>query len=191
MYILILYTINGFWGIYTSTQVGRFYAHEILDSSHFFYEIIEYDIVYFSFSTTVISLLTCLTVTAIGKLLGLNLYFYYSRGVITRLILWAVPLILLSAYAIQGFFEFENFLTAIAGAFIPTFCLHPACFRFVENSFPTLFDIFGNTSRLLSFLFDLSRRLILKVLPPDIGKTKGEIDSSEIIEDTETQVKVS
>jgi len=186
LYMFVLYTISGFWSIYTSTQVGKFYADQILEPSHFFYEILEYDVLYLSFSTTIISLLTCLTIAAAGKLLGLNLYFYYSRGIIAKFILWAAPLTFLSACTIQRFYGFDSFWTAIAAAFLPTFCLLASCLGLIEHLLPTLFDVIGNTVRLLSVLFDFFRRLILKVFPPNKENTEEDKDLSDITEGTET-----
>ena len=186
LYILVLYSISGFWGIYTSTQVGKFYTDQMLEQSHFFREILEYDVLYLSFSTTLISLLTCLTIAAAGKLLGFNLYFYHSRGILAKLILWVAPLILLSACVIQRFYGFDNFLTAIAAAFLPTFCLLASCFRLVEHLLPTLFDVIGNAVRLLFVLLDSFRRLTSKVFPPNEETEEEGEDPSEITEGTET-----
>jgi hypothetical protein len=153
-YMAIFYSLDTLWIFYTSTPVGEFYANKMLQESHFFYEILGLDIVHVAVSTSIISLIACLSLAAVCRVLGFSRYLYFYRGVIGKLILLAAPLIMLSAYYIQQYCEFKNFETAIATAFLPVLCLFAKVFALCEHILPIIFDVVKHTVQLISTLIN-------------------------------------
>jgi len=137
----LLYFMNMFWELYAYTPVGEQFLEMYPGISLAISDLLDFDVVTFSFEITVRTFISCLLISAVFQLVYILRYFYLPRKMLGRFILFGVPLTLVLARYIQESYGLEYWDVAFAATLFPTLILFSGCFRFSHEHIPEIGDV--------------------------------------------------
>ncbi|MDY6792200.1 MAG: hypothetical protein SWH54_13140 [Thermodesulfobacteriota bacterium] len=153
---ILLYFCKLLWLMYQMTPVGSYYVVHYVEKTEPINRLLGRNFLIFSFRISVSALVICMLVGIISRFLYIHQYLYKSRGMIGKLLFWALPLSMLVAYYLQTVFIHDPWSMIFIYASVPTFCIFSYCFDFVELIIPELRDVF-------KFLIALKDKLVRRV----------------------------
>ena len=133
VYAFVLGFFKMLWTLYCETQVcARFrVSHAAVFSG--INDIMSQSILLFSFNSGMLALKICLVVAFASQLLFIKRFFYDSRGLLGKLILFGIP----CAAAVTYYSGASNTEVYFVFCLLPTFNLMGYCFKFVAGVIPS------------------------------------------------------
>lgn len=144
--IVLLYFLKIFWYTYILTPVGQRFFTASAGASQVVLDILRIDFVSLSIKVTIAAFTNCMLISAICQVLYIARYFYLSRSFFGKIAIWGLPLAATVATRIQHIYEFEDWGTAYAVAFVPTLCVFSDCFKFTRELLPEIGDLIRKVS---------------------------------------------
>jgi hypothetical protein len=131
-YTVLLYFFRMLWSLYLETQVCQVFrsSNELLFNE--INAIMNRNLLFFSFTISRTVLQICLVIALISHFLFIKRWFYDSRGIITRTMLFGIP----SAAVIALCMQTAHINLAFTFCLLPTLAMLGACFKFVACSIP-------------------------------------------------------
>lgn len=137
----LLYLCKIFWYSYIATPIGQQFARLFEGRSQIMFDILNKNVVGFSFKLVIIAFIICLIIGAICQFLHITRYLYLPRGFFGKMTLWGLPLAVAVASYVKSIYGFEQWRIAYVVAFIPTLCVFTGCFGLTHALFPEMSDL--------------------------------------------------
>jgi len=146
LYISILYMAKGFWLLYTSTPMGKYYMEKFTGESVAISNIFQRDLFFFSCEIIFACFIICMGISMICRFFHISRYFYETRGFTEKLFIWGSILTGAVSYYVQYIDTAINHYTmACIVTLIPTLMIFSFCFNLSETILPEMGGIFGKT----------------------------------------------
>lgn len=135
-YTMVLFMAKAFWYLYLETHVGQAYQEHFYPSAHTISSLFAFNPLLLSMDLTLAGLKMCLLCGIVSQLTFFTRYFFYGRGVISKIIFCGL------CCALTAREIFELYYVSLVGAFwlgaIPSLMLFGMCFRITSQLVPEL-----------------------------------------------------
>jgi len=135
------------WYSYLVTPIGRLYPYYFPERAQIVNAVLGQDIFLFPLIVTGISLVVGLLAGTVCRLLHVTRYGYTSRGLLGRIVLFALPLTAAAAVFTQAAFAIPHWGAAWGATLLPTLIVFPFCFKSTGFLVPEIGAIFSSRSR--------------------------------------------
>ncbi len=164
LFVLLFYVCQMLWHLYLSTPTGKHFLTTHSIESAFFSSLFNLDGVALIRLIVLTSLKNSCLIGIVCQFFQLMRYFYDSRGVIGKFVIWGGGLSYLAAWQISVSLEIDWFGGVFLISALPTLCLFTFCFDFTRELVPEIGEIFNKNNLKLSIEWV---KLRLKKIFPD------------------------
>ena len=127
------------WYAYIASPVGRYYMVYFPERAKLMEMVLGRDLLIFPPMLTVIGFSAAMVVSALCRIFGITRYLYLSRGMVGKILGFALPTNLLAAAAVRILFPpIWHWAMACMAVLLPTLLVFSYCFRFTMRILPEI-----------------------------------------------------
>ncbi len=134
----LLYLGRYLWYIYLWTTVGQYYVKHFPDKAKAIQSLVQTDALMLGWEVTVLTLYICFLLGCVTRILHLIRYLYDSQGILGKLIIWFIPTVALTAWALILQDQVTDYAAACVLAIVPTTCILSSCLHLAKAMLPEL-----------------------------------------------------
>jgi hypothetical protein len=148
LYIILLYTLQWLWIVYSATKTGQIYIQSSPDVANLIQSVLEMNFVRLAFELVLLATIKGTALAFCGQLLLLIRFAYEYRPFIVKTLLWGVPLaaLIANSYMLSADLTFE---TAFLLALLPGLCMINPLIQLARETIPDLGTIFTTLKKRL------------------------------------------
>jgi hypothetical protein len=135
------------WYSYLVTPIGRLYPYYFPERAQIVNAVLGQDLFLFPLILTGLALVVGLLAGTVCRLLHVTRYGYKSRGLLGRIVLFALPLAAATAVFTQAAFAIPHWGAAYGATLLPTLLVFSFCFKATGSLVPELGTVFSSRRR--------------------------------------------